>query len=99
MSGRKSRLYRAAANQNAKRNNVFAIGARGFMKWYRKLIAAIFPGRRKRYDRAIGWWYKRWLKKEAHRIATIDRDPDTRAFMATRKKVFRQHMAKKDSAK
>ena len=87
MSGRKSREYRTYAMMNARRNNVFKAGADGFMKWYRRLMAAIFPKARRKYNHTIGWWFKRWIKHEAKRIAIIDRDPDTKAFMAARKKM------------
>ena len=106
MSGRKSRIYRSLANESANRGNVFKQGADGFMKWYRRLLAAIFPKYRRKYNGIVGWWYKRWLKKEARRIAAYNRDPDTRAFYAARSKARRNWVAKqvasytgKDTAK
>ena len=93
MSGRKSRAYRAAATSNANRGNVFKQGSDGFMRWYRRLLAAIFPKYRRKYNGIIGWWYKRWLKHEARRIAQIMRDPDTMAFYKARAKMARQRKA------
>ena len=99
MSGRKSRVYRAAAMSNAKRGNVFKQGADGFMRWYRRILAAIFPKYRRKYNGVIGWWYKRWLKKEARRIAAYNRDPDTSAFYAARAKVLKGYINRKDAPK
>jgi hypothetical protein len=91
-------MYRAAAHNSAMRNHVFRTGADGFMRWWRKLLAAVFPPARRKYDHIIGWWYKRWLKHEAQRIAEYDRDPERKAFAATTRKIRKEYAKKRKEA-
>ena len=93
MSGKKAREYRSAAMANGSRANVLNEGARGYMTKWRRFAAWLFHRLRRKYDHIIGWWYKRWLKHEARRIAQIMRDPDTMAFYKARAKMARQKKA------
>lgn len=63
MSGKQSRRARALAHAEAERSGIWKKDeASVFAKWWRRLLAFLFPRLRRRYLDAVGRWYKRTLK-------------------------------------
>jgi hypothetical protein len=90
MSSKKHRLARQAAYHEALKQRVWNKGeTEVFAKWWRRLLAWVFPKTRKRYADMIGRWYKRVLKSWAKRAYELDHDRDMKAFIAARRKLAR----------
>lgn len=90
MSSKKHRLARQAAYHESLKQRVWNKGeTEVFAKWWRRLLARVFPKTRKRYADMIGRWYKRVLKSWAKRAYELDHDRDMKAFIAARRKLAR----------
>jgi hypothetical protein len=90
MSGRQARGARRIAHHQASHQNLWKQGESEIHeKWTRRLLARIFPSRRRNDMAIVGNWYKRTLKlwsKEAYARA---HDPEYKAMMRARAKIMK----------
>lgn len=94
MSAKMHKKARAYAYTEASRRNLWAKGTASFYgKWWRKLMAWLFPKTRKRYTDAIGRWYKATLKAWSHAIAESFHDPDRDEFIRARRRIAKTRKA------
>jgi hypothetical protein len=81
MNGKQAKRARSAAHAEAERIGLWKKGeASVFAKWWRRLLARIFPKLRRRYIDAVGRWYKRTLKDFARQAYAYIHDRDAQAF-------------------
>ena len=96
MGAKRQREARRIAFANAKRVKLFNQGKQSLYSKLGIRLRAFFSKESKaRYEKMLGWWYKRALKKEAHYQVAVSRDPDVKAFKATRRKLRKEYIAKK----
>jgi hypothetical protein len=92
MNAKQSRRARAVAHAEAERRGLWKQGeASVYAKWWRKLLARLFPRIRKRYADRIGGWYKRTLKTWAHNVAASVHDRELQAILRAQAKIQRKH--------
>jgi hypothetical protein len=88
MNGKQARRCRAIANAEAVRSGLWKKGDDSVKgKWYRRLLARLFPSIRRKYSDWVGRWYKRTLKLWAHRVYASAHDPEYAAFLRSKKRV------------
>lgn len=92
MSGKVEKRYRAAAYAEASRRQLWKKGEDSFMRWYRRLLAWLFPRLRRRYFDLIGRWYKRNLKSFARQARAFMHDRDAQAFAAAQRKAEKKRV-------
>lgn len=96
MSGRQSKVARSAANREAIRRGLWKQGEKDvYSKWWRKILAKVFPKIRKRYTDAIGRWYKRILKSFAKQAYAAIHDRDLQELRRVQKKIARDFRMRK----
>ena len=96
LSGRKARLARAEAYKEAVRQKLWEQGAGyWYRKLWRKLLAKLFPKKKKQYTDHIGEWYKHTLKAWSKDVYAAIRDPDVQAFARARRKLNRRYAREK----
>jgi len=106
VNGKQIKRCRSLANSVAVKQEVWKQGeASVYAKWWRKILARIFPRLRKRYADWVGRWYKR-VKKDFTRQAKAymhDREAqkearqEARAFRVARAKVNRAYAMKRNA--
>lgn len=96
MSGKQAKRARAAAHAEAERIGLWKKGERmAFEKWWRRLLARLFPQYRKRWIDAVGRWYKRNLKGFAKQAYAFVHDRDAQAFARAQARSARKRQAER----
>lgn len=88
MSAKQIKRARAYAYEEAERQGLWKKGEKQvYAKWYRPVLAKLFPKLRKKYMNAIGRWYKATLKRWSKEAYAWTHDRDAIAFAKTRAKI------------
>jgi hypothetical protein len=96
MNGKQAKRARAVAHAEAVRRGLWKQGESYlFGKWWRRLIAWLFPKRKKQYMDRIGRWYKSTLKMWSRQAYTAIHDRDFLALQRARVKIQKQHAREK----
>jgi hypothetical protein len=91
VNGKQCREARAKAYEEAGRRKLWKKGEEGvYAKWWRKLLARIFPKLRKKYTDAIGRWYKATLKIWAKNIRASLHDRELAKILRVRNQLERK---------
>lgn len=93
MNGKQSKKARAAAWKEAERRGLWKKGDKELIgaKWWRPILAKLFPKIRARYMDAIGRWHKATIKGWAKQVAASIHDRDLAAFQRAQHRAQRRH--------
>ena len=100
MNGKQAKHARRVEYQEAVRQNLWKKGEKSlYAKWWRPLLAAIFPKRRKAYSDAVGRWYRRVLKTWSRNVYEYEHDPERREFERIKHKLAKRREKKRIAAR
>ena len=89
MNSKQAKRARAEAYAEAKRQDLWNKGkASLFSKWWRRILN-LFPRFRKRYENAIGRWYKATIKRWSRESYAYIHDRDGRRYLVYREEFDR----------
>jgi len=87
---------RALAMQEARKRNLWKKGKdQVYAKWYRRLLAKLFPKLRAKWDAWIGKWYKYNVKRWAKSIRASIHDQELQSFLRIQARNKRKEERKK----
>jgi hypothetical protein len=88
MNGKQAKRARAMANHEAVKRGLWNQGESSvYSKWWRKILAKLFPKYRNRYTGWVGRWYKATLKKWARIAYAQIHDNDVKSFLNVQRKL------------
>jgi len=100
LNGKQARAARRYAYREAVSRGLWKKGEQYvYSKFWRRLLAGIFPKTRKRYTDAIGRWYRRTLKAWSRQIYREAKDRDRMEFERLRRRMAKRREKKRIAAR